>query len=143
MTCPVATGACSVTHDGFCTEPKILDSSLVLEDLFLQGTDDGLILSWYDGVSSTDMVTYLLRTDEGEDELSSRVVVDFNDGYFTATGLEKDTLYRLWARREDADSFGGWEMFMALTSISWSINSEIVEHDGDMVYHGANPVLIG
>ena len=142
MTCPEATGACSITHDGLCTELKVLDPSLTLEDIFLQGTADGLTLSWYDGVSSTDTVTYLLRTRDGE-ELSSRVVVDFDDGYFTATGLDGETLYSLWVRREDTDSFGDWEMLTALTSTAWNMNSEIVEHHGDVAYQGADVVLIG
>ena len=144
MTCPAATGACSIAPDAGCLPLKTYASLPQFTGVTAQGYADHFTISWDTPVSYPDYsVVMFIRPRKGGPTMARQYEARDTGTMTSHLGLINSDFYELWGRVETADHFGDWVRMIVLIDAAWSTNSEIVMHLGEVVVHGSDVILIG
>lgn len=138
MPCPNAITGCLI--------PKTYDAGLGdVVDLTLQGGDDFFSAAW--GAEVTPDIVVLVYRKQGESVplVMPQIYADYVDQAISSlTGLDTESAYEVWIRRETVLTFGPWTKTQAYTDAGWTSDSdsEVVQFGIDDVLSGTEIVLI-
>lgn len=142
MTCPTATGACTLAQDGACTVPKEHGVIAPLSNVFIQGLDNGFTVAWDTAINPNETVTMLYKKDGSGTSYESIIQVDRDDGLIeTPLTLDFQGVYFIWLRPENDTEFGEWQLYIAIIDSGWDSEAQEVAYGNDIVFYGSDPVL--
>ena len=127
MTCPAATGPCTVAADGACAVPKDTEALTALENLTIISNSTSFTITWDTPISYPDQTVRILYRDEGGSVYKPMVTAPRDDGTITtANDLTEGARYTGWIRAEAEGVYGPWfnaTAILARTELDFSAPS--------------------
>lgn len=114
MTCPEATGTCTITPDGACTVPKTEGVFDPITGVIIGNFEDTFTVTWNAAPGDTDTINVLYRQRE-DLTFYPREFYTRSDGGFTSQPVSAGEIV-LAMRPESATEYGEWQVFQFATT---------------------------
>lgn len=138
-------GLPTLTKDAAPSGLKTYNASLaILLPRIVNGYADHFDVEWQIDSGITDQTVCLVYREEGDTSFTeSRIVADQLDGVVTSeTGFPSATVFNFWIRRETPSEVGPWYTGIAVCTIGWETEVNIVyrntvevQYLGETVYY--------
>jgi len=115
-----------------------------LEGVVLTGFPDRIDAAWDNTDSYPEQTVRLLyRLADNTDVFTAVTDVSRDGGQSsTGSGLTNGVEYTIWMRPETPLHYGEWQAFVGVTEDGWISGVEALVHDGELIYHGAELVVV-